>query len=87
LVDKRGWTPLGRRFGINAIAAYAGAEAMQTVLPASGLQDKIEAMLNNAWTQWHFDPRIASLAYAVAFVLFWWLIVWAMDKRRIYLKL
>jgi predicted acyltransferase len=87
LVDERGWMPIGRRFGVNAIAAYAGAETMQTLLPASGLQDRIEAMLNHAWMQGHFDPRIASLAYAIAFVLLWWVIVLIMDRRRIYLKL
>jgi predicted acyltransferase len=87
LVDERGWLPLGRRFGVNAVAAYAGAEAMQSILPATGLQDRIEAWLNHAWAHWQFDPRIASLAYAVAFVLFWWVIVLVMDRRRIYVKL
>jgi predicted acyltransferase len=87
LIDERGWMPIGRRFGVNAIAAYAGAESMQTLLPASGLQDRIEALLNRAWMQGHFDPRIASLAYAIAFVLLWWVIVLIMDRRRIYLKL
>jgi predicted acyltransferase len=87
LIDERGWTPIGRRFGVNAIAAYAGAESMQSILPATGLQDKITALLSNASAQWHFDPRLASLAYALVFVAFWWLIVWIMDRRRIYLKL
>jgi predicted acyltransferase len=27
------------------------------------------------------DPRVASLAYAVATVAFWWLVVWAMARR------
>jgi predicted acyltransferase len=87
LIDERGWAPIGRRFGVNAIAAYAGAESMQSILPATGLQDKITSWLGNASTQWHFDPRIASLSYAIAFVVFWWLIVLVMDRRRIYLKL
>jgi predicted acyltransferase len=87
LVDQRNWVPLGRRFGINAIAAYAGAEAMQSILPAIGAQDRIASMLSHASLQWHFDSRLGSLAYAIAFVLFWWVIVWVMDKRRIYLKL
>jgi predicted acyltransferase len=87
LIDVRGWIPIGRRFGVNAIAAYAGAESMQSVLPATGLQDKITALLSNASARWYFDPRIASLAYALVFVAFWWVIVWVMDRRRIYLKL
>jgi predicted acyltransferase len=87
LIDERGWVPLGRRFGVNAIAAYAGAESMQSLLPASGLQDRITVLLTRVSAQWQIDPRIASLAYAIAFVLFWWLITWFMDRRRIYLKL
>jgi len=87
LIDERGWAPVGRRFGVNAIAAYAGAETMQSILSASGQQDRIQLLLNQASTQWQFDPRIASLAYAIAFVALWWLIVLVMDQRRIYLKL
>jgi len=30
---------------------------------------------------------VASLAWALAFVGLWWLIVYAMDRRRWYLKL
>jgi predicted acyltransferase len=87
LVDQRGWMPIGRRFGVNAIAAYAGAESMQSLLPASGLQDRIASLLSHASSQWQFDPRLASLAYAVVFVAFWWAVVLMLDRRRIYLKL
>lgn len=38
LIDRRGWLALGRRSGVDAIAAYAGSEPMQILLPASGLQ-------------------------------------------------
>ncbi len=37
-------------------------------------------------TPW-FGPYVPSLAFAVVFVALWWLIVWAMDRRRVYLKL
>ena len=37
----------------------------------------------NLWT----PSFVPSLAYALAFVALWWPIVWAMDGRRIYLKL
>ena len=34
-----------------------------------------------------FGECVPSLAYALAFVALWWVIVWALDRRRIYLKL
>ncbi|HMP94449.1 MAG TPA: heparan-alpha-glucosaminide N-acetyltransferase domain-containing protein [Phnomibacter sp.] len=32
------------------------------------------------------DPRNGSLLYAVAMIAFYWLLVWWMDKRKIYVK-
>ncbi|MBN8947017.1 MAG: DUF1624 domain-containing protein [Rhodanobacter sp.] len=86
LVERRGWPPLGRRFGVNAIAAYAGSEVMQIVLPALG-QAAWYRTVFAGWMTPRFGPCVPSLAFAVVFVAFWWLVVWAMDRRRIYLKL
>jgi predicted acyltransferase len=87
LVDRRGWPALGRRFGINAIAAYAGSELMQILLPALGWQEPLYRHLFAGWLTPLAGPYVASLAWAVAFVALWWAIVWAMDRRRLYLKL
>lgn len=87
LVDRHGWPPLGRRFGVNAIAAYAGSELMQILLPASDLQVVLYERGFAGWITPLAGPYVASLAWAIAFVAFWWVIVWAMDRRRIYLKL
>jgi predicted acyltransferase len=86
LVDRRGWPALGRRFGVNAIAAYAGSELMQVLLPALGWQDPLYRALCG-WIVPLAGPYVASLAWALAFVACWWLVVWAMDRRRIYLRL
>jgi len=87
LVDQRNWPPLGRRFGVNAVAAYAGAETMQTLLPLV-LTPEAQAAALNAWaTAWSIDPRVASLAYALAFLCLWWLVVYTLDKRKVYIKL
>ena len=86
-IDRRGWWPIGRRFGVNAIAAYAGSELMQILLPASGVQ---QALYTDGLAQWITPlagPYVASLAWAIAFVAVWWAIVWAMDRRGIHLKL
>ena len=87
LVDRRDWPPLGRRFGVNAIAAYAGSELMQILLPASGAQQWLYTDGLARWITPLAGPWVASLAWAVGFVALWWVIVWAMDRQRIYLKL
>ena len=87
LVDLRGWPALGRRFGMNAIAAYAGSELMQVVLSALGWQAPLYRRLVAAWLVPVAGPYAASLAWAVAFVALWWVIVWWMDRRGLYLKL
>lgn len=87
LIDRHGMWALGRRFGVNAIAAYAGAEIMQTLIPASGLQSVIESSLASISMSMHIDSRFTSLIYAMLFVALWWLIVLLMDRQRIYIKL
>ena len=87
LIDRRGWPTLGRRFGVNAIAAYAGSELMQILLSALGWSGPLYRTLFARWMTPRFGAFMPSLAYALAFVALWWVIVWALDRRRIYLKL
>ena len=86
-IDARGWPALGRRFGVNAIAAYAGSELMQILLPALGWQQPIYDVAFARWITPLAGPFVASLTFAIAFVALWWLIVYALDRRRLYLKL
>jgi predicted acyltransferase len=87
LIDRYGWPALGRRFGVNAIAAYAGSELMQILLPALGWQEPLYRHLFANWMTPLVGPYIPSVAFAVVFVAVWWLIVYVMDRRRCYLKL
>ncbi|WP_243042067.1 acyltransferase family protein [Dyella sedimenti] len=87
LVDRRGWPAIGRRFGVNAVAAYAGSELMQILLPGLGLQDPLYRHAFAGWITPLAGPYVASLAFAMVFVAVWWGIVYAMDRRRLYLKL
>ncbi|WP_219339734.1 acyltransferase family protein [Luteimonas salinisoli] len=80
LVDRRGWPPLGRRFGVNAIVAYAGSAAMVYLLIAAGLWEPLYRV-GFGWMALHVGPYLPSLAFAVAFVGLWWAIVYAMDRR------
>ncbi|MEP6939548.1 MAG: heparan-alpha-glucosaminide N-acetyltransferase domain-containing protein [Rudaea sp.] len=86
-VDRRGWPPFGRRFGVNAIAAYAGSELMQILLPAFGWQQPIYDAGFARWITPRAGAYVASLAYALAFAASWWLIVYCLDRARIYIKL
>lgn len=87
LVDRHGWPAVGRRFGMNAVAAYAGSELMQILLPALGLQDPLYQHAFASWITPLAGPYVASLAYALAFVAVWWVVVYAMDRKQVYLRL
>ena len=86
-IDRRGWPAIGRRFGVNAIAAYAGAALMVYAMVAMGWWQAVYTRGFADWMTPRFGPTLPSLAFALAFVGFWWLVVRAMDRRRIYLKI
>jgi predicted acyltransferase len=86
LVDQRNWPALGRRFGLNAVAAYAGSELMQIVLPGLG-QEALYQRWFAGWITPLAGPYVASLVFAATFVAAWWLIVYAMDRQRWHIKL
>jgi predicted acyltransferase len=85
LIDKAGWPPLGRSFGVNAIAAYAGAWMCTVALEASGLMAPLYAGAFG-WLAPLVGPHGQSLAFALAFVGVWALVVRALDRRKIYFK-
>lgn len=87
LVERRHWPAWGRRFGVNAIAAYAGSEILQVALPALGWQEPLYRHAFASWIAPLAGDKLASLAFAVASVALWWAVVWWMDRRRLYLKL
>lgn len=87
LIDQRGWPAWGRRFGVNAVAAYAGSELMQILLPGLGLQEPIYKHAFTGWITPLAGPYVASLAFAAVFVTVWWAIVYVLDRRRVYIKL
>ncbi len=87
LIDRRGWPPLGRRFGTNALLAYAGSECLQVVLPGMGWQAPLYQNLVARWITPAAGPCMASLVWALVFVALWWLIVRKLDRRHLHLKL
>ena len=86
LIDRRGWPPLGRRFGVNAIAIYTGSIACVLLSIAGGEWAPLyRHAFETPLLPW-IGPHGASLAFALAFVLVWWCIAWALDRRGLYLK-
>lgn len=86
LVDRRRWPAWGRSFGVNAIAAYAGSGAMVLLFAGLGWWEPMYRVGFADWMTPLFGPYAPSLAFALAFVLFWWLVVRWMDRKRWYLK-
>ena len=77
---------IGRRFGVNAIAAYAGAWLMACLIAALHWQGPIYAHVF-AWMTPLVGPQLPSLAYALAFVTVWWIIAALLDRRHIHIKI
>lgn len=86
LIDQRGLPALGRSFGVNAIAAYAGSAVMIYGLAGLGWLGPIYQHGFAGWMTPRFGPTLPSLAFALAFVALWWLIVRLMDARGWHLK-
>lgn len=86
VVDRLGWPAVGRRFGVNAIAAYVGAAVMTYVVLALGWMGPLYRYGFADWMTPRFGAYVPSLAFALAFVGVWWLVVRAMDRRGWYVK-
>jgi predicted acyltransferase len=79
-------------FGVNPLLAFAGSEAaarliysVVTVPTATGRAPLATAVYRSAFSPW-LEPRVASLAFAVSFVLIWLGVLTLLYRRRIFLK-
>lgn len=73
LIDVRGWSPLGRALGVNAISAYAGAWIATCVLAASGAMAPLYEHVFRAPLEPVFGAEFASMAFAAAYTAVFWL--------------
>jgi len=80
------WTGVGV-LGLNAIALYVGAGIMADLFGVIRIGGTpLGAWIyQKAFESW-LPPVDASLAFAIAFVLFWLLMMWILYRRRIFLK-
>jgi predicted acyltransferase len=79
-------------FGVNAIALFVGSALMVKLMEVIKIPEPDGAKTSlEGWIFHHFflpysSPVNASLAYAIAFVLFWLFLMWLLYRKRIYIK-
>ena len=95
LIDVRGWrgwaSPL-EIYGMNAITAFVASGLLAKTLilwrvpdGSGGTTSAYGRIYETAFASWA-GPLNGSLAFAVATVLFWFAVAWAMYSRRIFIK-
>ena len=94
VADVKGWKAGLKPFviyGVNAIVVFVAsgllAKTMGLIkLPLDGATVSSQVFLYRTLFLSWLEPINASLAYAVANIVFWYGILWWMDKRRIHIK-
>jgi predicted acyltransferase len=88
-----GWTKPFVVFGMNPIVAFVGSGVMArliyTIFKVPGPDGQpvpVQAAFHDAVFASWLPPRLASLCFALTFVLFWYAILAVMHRQRIYLK-
>ena len=79
-------------FGVNALALFVFSGIMARVMGMIRIASVDEKTIS--LQQWIFndlfltwaEPISASLAYAIAFILFWLFLMWLLYRRRIFIK-
>jgi predicted acyltransferase len=69
-------------FGVNPLLAFIGSGAMARLLGIFKLQPRGY----RAFFKPFFEPQLASLLWALAFVLFWYLVLLILYRKRIFLR-
>lgn len=88
----RWWTKPFVIFGVNPIVAFVGSGVMARLIYTlwkveyQGKSQSIQSVIHQALFLSWLPPRLASLAFAVTFVLFWLGILTVMYRRNIILK-
>jgi predicted acyltransferase len=79
-------------FGVNAIALFVGSALMVKLMSVikipspDGSRTSLEGWIFDHLFLPYASPVNASLAYAIAFVLFWLFLMWLLYRKRIYIK-
>ncbi|MFO0958692.1 MAG: DUF5009 domain-containing protein [Isosphaeraceae bacterium] len=91
IIDRLGWRrwswPL-RVFGLNPILAFVGSGLVARLMglihiPSGGKSVTLKAAIYQGAFGSIGDPQLASLLFAIAYVLFWFLLMWPLERRGI----
>lgn len=89
----KGWTKPFLWFGRNPLIAFLGTGAMSRTIytlirvpQADGKTASLQHVIfENAYASW-LSPKDASLLFALTYVAFWAVILWSLDRRKLYWK-
>ena len=90
--DWRWWTKPFVIYGVNPIVAFVGSGVMARLIYTlwkveyDGKSQSIQSVIYQAVFLPWLPPRVASLAFALTFVLFWLGILTILYRRKIFLK-
>jgi predicted acyltransferase len=88
----RGWTRPAVIYGVNPIIAFVGSGVMARCIysifkvSSNGQRIPLQAWLHQTFFLSWLSPNNASLAFAVAFVLFWYAVLVVLWRKNIILK-
>lgn len=86
IIDVKGykrWSGFFEAFGVNPLFMYVLSELLAIVLAYTSLQGLVYDNLLVSW----MDPYLASLVYALLFILLNWWIAHILYTRKIYIKI
>lgn len=86
--QSRGWTYFFEVFGRNTLVIYLLSEGAEKLLHMAriGPLSVLEWVYGFGFASWAGD-KTGSLLYAVAYMLCCWVVAYAMDRKRVYIRL
>ncbi len=93
VVGIRWWTRPFLPFGVNPIVAFVGAEVMARLIYSvvlvqmDGKSVSLETAVYNVMLASWLSPKVASVAFALGFVLLWLGVLTVLYRRKIVLKI
>lgn len=90
--NRRAWAKPFVVFGVNAIALFVGSGIMAKLMGiikiplADGSRPALKSWIYSGLFAWWAAPKVASLAFAIAFILLWLGLMWILYQRKIFIK-
>ena len=88
----KGWTKFFVIYGTNPMIAFMGSGILARItvtlwkIPTADGPESASWVFHQAVFAPILEPHVASLAYALSVVLLWFVILWALWRRKIFLK-